>query len=313
MTRYMRWLAERGGCVRRLRRPLAVVGRRPRGVLGVDLGLLRGAGRRRRTSEVLGRPRDARRRVVPRRPAQLRRARLRAASDDAETAILHASELRELGELSWGELRAQVAAVAAGPARARRRARRPRRRLPAQHPRGDRRLPRHRQHRRDLVELLARLRRRASVDRPLRPDRAQGPVRRRRLPLRRQGLRPPRDRRRAAGGDADARAHRRRCPTSTPSRDLGAAARRDDLGRAARRRRGRRARLRARPLRPPALGPLLLRHDRPAEGDRPGPRRHPARAPEEAPPARRRPARRPPLLVHHDRLDDVELPRLRRC
>jgi acetoacetyl-CoA synthetase len=34
--------------------------------------------------------------------------------DDAETAILHASELRELGKLSWGELRAQVAAVAAG-------------------------------------------------------------------------------------------------------------------------------------------------------------------------------------------------------
>jgi len=37
-----------------------------------------------------------------------------AAKDDAETAILHASELRELGELSWGELRAQVAATAAG-------------------------------------------------------------------------------------------------------------------------------------------------------------------------------------------------------
>jgi acetoacetyl-CoA synthetase len=34
--------------------------------------------------------------------------------DDAETAILHASELRELDELSWGELRRQVAAVAAG-------------------------------------------------------------------------------------------------------------------------------------------------------------------------------------------------------
>ncbi|HSK49513.1 MAG TPA: acetoacetate--CoA ligase [Solirubrobacterales bacterium] len=33
---------------------------------------------------------------------------------DAATAILHASELRELDELSWGELRAQVAAVAAG-------------------------------------------------------------------------------------------------------------------------------------------------------------------------------------------------------
>jgi acetoacetyl-CoA synthetase len=37
-----------------------------------------------------------------------------ADKDDDETAILHASELRELGELSWGELRAQVAATAAG-------------------------------------------------------------------------------------------------------------------------------------------------------------------------------------------------------
>jgi acetoacetyl-CoA synthetase len=37
-----------------------------------------------------------------------------AGKDDAEIAILHASELRQLGELSWGELRAQVAATAAG-------------------------------------------------------------------------------------------------------------------------------------------------------------------------------------------------------
>jgi acetoacetyl-CoA synthetase len=37
-----------------------------------------------------------------------------AGKEDAETAILHASELRELAELSWGELREQVAAVAAG-------------------------------------------------------------------------------------------------------------------------------------------------------------------------------------------------------
>ena len=37
-----------------------------------------------------------------------------AGRDDDETAILHASELRELGELSWGELRRQVAATAAG-------------------------------------------------------------------------------------------------------------------------------------------------------------------------------------------------------
>ncbi|MGE5336122.1 MAG: acetoacetate--CoA ligase [Nitrososphaerota archaeon] len=33
---------------------------------------------------------------------------------DDDVAIIHASELRELGELSWGELRRQVAAVAAG-------------------------------------------------------------------------------------------------------------------------------------------------------------------------------------------------------
>jgi acetoacetyl-CoA synthetase len=37
-----------------------------------------------------------------------------AGKDSNETAILHASELRELGQLSWGELSAQVAAVAAG-------------------------------------------------------------------------------------------------------------------------------------------------------------------------------------------------------
>jgi acetoacetyl-CoA synthetase len=37
-----------------------------------------------------------------------------AGKDDAEVAILHASELRELGELRWGDLRQQVAATAAG-------------------------------------------------------------------------------------------------------------------------------------------------------------------------------------------------------
>jgi acetoacetyl-CoA synthetase len=34
--------------------------------------------------------------------------------DDAEVAILHASELRDLGEIRWGELRERVAALAAG-------------------------------------------------------------------------------------------------------------------------------------------------------------------------------------------------------
>jgi acetoacetyl-CoA synthetase len=36
-----------------------------------------------------------------------------AGKDEAEVAILHASELRELGPLTWGELREQVAALAA--------------------------------------------------------------------------------------------------------------------------------------------------------------------------------------------------------
>jgi acetoacetyl-CoA synthetase len=37
-----------------------------------------------------------------------------AGKEDGEAAILHASELRELEEMSWGELRRQVAATAAG-------------------------------------------------------------------------------------------------------------------------------------------------------------------------------------------------------
>ena len=50
-----------------------------------------------------------------------------------------------------------------GDARARRRAGRPGRRVHAEHPRGDRRLPRDGVDRRDLVELLARLRRQLDV------------------------------------------------------------------------------------------------------------------------------------------------------
>src|SRR6266550_2947169 len=34
--------------------------------------------------------------------------------DDSEVAIRHASELRELGEWTWGELRAETARIAAG-------------------------------------------------------------------------------------------------------------------------------------------------------------------------------------------------------
>ena len=73
--------------------------------------------------------------------------------------------------------------------------------------------------------------------------------------------------------------------------------------------RGRGAVVRAGALRPPALGALLVRHDRAAEGDRAGAGRHRARAPEEGEPALEPDAGRSLLLVHDDGLDDVELPR----
>ena len=101
-----------------------------------------------------------------------------------------------------------------------------------------------------------------------------------------------------------ARAHGAPRPTSARATLDGRAG----LGRAARARRGPPLGFEQRAVRPPALGALLVRHDRPAEGDRPRPRRHPARAPEEAAPPPRRAGRRPRLLVHDDRLDDVELP-----
>src|SRR2546426_1158342 len=63
-----------------------------------------------------------------------------------------------------------------------------------------------------LVELLAGLRR-ALRDRPLRPDRAEGALCRRRLPLQRPRLRPPRRRRRPPRRDAVAGAGR---PAAVP-------------------------------------------------------------------------------------------------
>ena len=95
-----------------------------------------------------------------------------AGKEDAAIAILHASELRELSELSWGELRSGCRRDRGGTARSGRRARGPGCRLPAQHPGGDHRLPRHRQHRRDLVELLSGFRS-GQRHRPLCSDRAR--------------------------------------------------------------------------------------------------------------------------------------------
>ena len=97
-------------------------------------------------------------------------------------------------------------------------------------------------------------------------------------------------------------------PYLDPAPDLGRLADAVELGRPRALERGRRARVRAAAVRPPALGALLVRHDRAAEGDRPRAGRDPARVPEAAAPDHRRPGRRPDLLVLDDRLDDVELP-----
>ncbi len=123
-----------------------------------------------------------------------------------------------------------------------------------------------------------------------------------RLRLRGEADRPRRERRRdpraaALAGDGRRGPLRRR--TRSPARSLGGAPRR-----------ARAARVRPGAVRAPALRPLLLRHDRAAEGDRARPRRDPARAPEEPRPRLGRAAGRPAPVVHDDRLDDVERARL---
>ncbi len=123
------------------------------------------------------------------RSSTTRRTCSRASAIPQATALLYASELRPLAELSWGELSEQVAAARGWLALARRGARRSRGRLHAEHSRDADRFPGMRQHRRDLVVRGARVRR-AQRCRSLRPDRAEGAARRRRLPPRRQGLRP---------------------------------------------------------------------------------------------------------------------------
>ena len=115
----------------------------------------------------------------------------------------------------------------------------------------------------------------------------------------------------AARVAADRRAHgRARLPRPGAALDgLGERAR---LGGAAAPGRGDAARVRARAVGSPAVGALLLGHDGTAEGDRAWPRRDPGRDAEEDAPPPRPARRRPAVLVHHDRLDDVELRRRRR-
>ena len=170
-------------------------------------------------------------------------------------------------------------------ARAGRRARRSRRRLPAEHPRDDRDLPRVREHRRDLVVLLAGLRhplawstasrrssrrcssRRTATATAARTSTATTRSRSCRASSRRSQRHGPRALPRSGGDD------RRRASTLPDMQREG------ELD------------VRAAAVRASAVGPVLVRHHGAAEGDRPRPGRRAARAPEG--PAACRPTSRP--------------------
>ena len=115
--------------------------------------------------------------------------------------------------MSWSELRAEVARAAQALREAGVERRRPGGRHPAQHAREHRRRAGRRVDRRGVVVLLARLRR-AGRARPLRPDRAQGADRLRRLLLRRQDHRHRRQARRRSSPSCRRCARSSSCPIS---------------------------------------------------------------------------------------------------
>ena len=270
LARYMAWLRrERGLDFPGYDELWQLVGHRPRGVLVVDLGVLRDPGSRAvRARAPLAR--DARRGVVPRRAAELRRAHGRPrrgrGRGRGRRALAVARAVR-------GHVRRAARAggpCARRPAAARRRAGRPRRRLPAEHPGDARRLPRERQPRRDLGDLPARVRRRAACStgsasssrRCCSPSPATATATGSSTGASRSPRSAPRCRASRPSSTSRTRAARTtRCPDAV------------SLGRAARRAGA--ARVRPAAVRAPALRALLLGHDRPAEGDRARPRRHP--------------------------------------
>ena len=145
---------------------------------------------------------------------------------------------------------------------------RSRRRLPAEHPRDRRRLPGLREPRRGVVELLAGLRR-PQRGRPLRPDRAEGPASRSTATATAAST---------STASTSSRGCRARCPTLARTVVLPYLAGRPDLGGLATRSpgttllacgAGAELEFAQVPLRPPAVGPLLVGDDGPAQGDRP--------------------------------------------
>ena len=163
-----------------------------------------------------------------------------------------------------------------------------------------------------VVELRAGVRR-ALGDRPLRPDRARRAGRRRRLPLRQHGHRPPRSGRRHRRRAADAAPRRPRAVPPPPPRPERSTARRAPrVGRAscsAPRRNRRRSR------RSPADHPLYVLFSSGTTGlPKAIVHGHGGIVAEHLKVLTFHQDLRPwrsLLLVHHDRLDDVELPRVR--
>ena len=287
---------------RRLSRAVALVRDRSRRLLAGGLGLLRHRGLG--AADRGPRPPDhARRRVVSRGQAELRAARAAARAAGRGRAVLPVGEHAAGGPVLArpGEQRPRAGHQAARHGRP---PRRPGRLLHAEHPADGHRHARHDEHRRGVDQLLPRLRR-ARGQRQVRAAVTQGPVLRGQLPVRRPGLRPQRrdgaDHRGAArpgAGDSRARARRAGGPL-----DPG-------VGRTHGPPAGTRVglRVRAGPVRPSAVGPVLLRNHRAAQGDHAQPRRHPDRAAEAADAQHGPASRRPAVLLHHQRLDDVELP-----
>ena len=196
-----------------LRRALALVGDRCRGLLGLDLGLLR----RPRAHPVRAGARlarDAGRGVVPRRDAELRRAHARPRRGsrlrrdhrplpDPRRARAHVRRSPRAG--GTGARRAEAA---------RRRPRRPRRCIPPEHPGDGGRVPGDREPRRGLGDVPARVRR-PQRRRPVGSARPEGAARSQRVRLRREGHRPRRER----GRDPRAATHARggRSTSSIPA------------------------------------------------------------------------------------------------
>ena len=268
------WSGAAGAWARlhRVRRALAVVGDRPRRVLGVGLGLLRDPRATRRTSACSASREMPGAEWFPGARLNYAEHMLGADEDTDAVAIVARSQSRDPFELTFGELRDQVARARAGLQRL------------GVGP-GDRvvaYLP-------NIPEtLVAFLAARASA----RSGRRARPSSGRAASLDRLGQLEPTvllavDGYSYGETQVDRREQVAEVRAGLPSLrtvvhvPYGGGELPDArvVGRA--RRRARPARVRPRAVRPPALRPLLVRDDRPAEGDRPRARRDPDRAPQE--------------------------------